>query len=132
MILPINEIPDKSSDATAWMQFHQDLKSRYGLRTANSIWVMAWQKYGSTSIIGVSNKGLRDYMSRQGVTLDESFAAQAQDLAGGVFGKLGELFKIGEYGIILTGGVLLFGVALIVYRLARPEVVSTAASAIKR
>jgi hypothetical protein len=129
---PAESIPDTTSDASAWIQWHKELKNRYGKKTANHLWMLAWKNSGTTGVLGVSTADLRAYMEKQGVILDKNALASAQDTALGVFSKVGDIFQIGEYAAIGILIVIIGGSALLIYNLAKkPEVLGKIAKAAK-
>lgn len=113
----ITDIPNASSGADAWQNWHVELKSRYGLATANSLWMLAWAKWGSVGIFGTSTSSLRTYMASQGITLDENALASLEDTGLGFLNGIGSVLKTGEITAliiiaVILGGVVLLGVGL--------------------
>lgn len=113
---PVKTIPTKKSNVGAWIQWHKDLKSKYGKKVANSLWLKAWEKRGSNSVNTVA---LRDYLDKQGIKIGTSAWDDILDTGSGVTDYFGDMIKVGKYtGIALTV-ILVAGIGLLVFNIAR-------------
>jgi hypothetical protein len=65
----VANMPPYNSKAENWIQWHNDLKSNFGKKIANGIWLKAWRLRGNKDI---NTSELRTYMKKQGVTIDAS------------------------------------------------------------
>lgn len=113
---PSLDIPNQSSDFASWIQWHKDLKSYFGLQTANTLFLLAWQKRQPTGFFAgldiTNKKTFRDYFASQGIKLDENAADLATDFTYGVFDKISGALNLGKN---ITIGILIFGGVLVVW-----------------
>ena len=107
MINPSKNIPTASSNSEAWVQWHKDLKSVFGKKKANSIWVVAWSKRGGLDS-PANTRSLSNYMEGQGVDISRSTFAEItesiSDFSSGIF-TFGKIALIG--GLTVSAIILL-------------------------
>lgn len=107
-----NTIPQMTSSSAEWIEWHKNMKSRYGKSTANSLWLKAWRFRGNSK---ANTNELRTYMSNNGVKIDSSSWDKIVDIGDSVVDKVGNIIKVGEVGAIVLSVALLGGVAYILY-----------------
>ena len=113
---PIASIPNSSSKQEEWINWHKALKSNFGTQNANSLWVKAWKKFGSPE----ANTGdLRTYLKSQGITIDSSKWDSIVDAGAGVTDFIGSYFHVAKYFGIGLGIIVVGGLGMIVYNLAK-------------
>lgn len=107
----VANMPSFSSKGENWIQWHKDLKSNFGKKIANGLWLKAWRLRGSSN--SDTNTGdLREYMKKQGVTIDSSAWNKITDATSETFS---DLFKM-QKGVSL---VVLGLVVYVVYRVLK-------------
>ena len=105
---PSKTIPTASSKAENWIQWHKDLKSMFGKKKANSLWLYAWAKRGGIKS-PANTPVLRDYMDSQGVDITTTSLGELTDSIGNVldfgFGvsKVVVIASLSVVGLILVG-----------------------------
>jgi hypothetical protein len=112
---PSKTIPTASSKAENWIQWHKDLKSVFGKKKANSIWLYAWAKRGGVKS-SANTSGLRDYMDSQGVDVTTTALGELSDKIGNVldFGfGLGKVIIIGSLSVV---GLILLGILIRLFK----------------
>jgi hypothetical protein len=113
-----NSIPQLNSSSAEWIEWHKNLKSRYGKSTANSMWLKAWRFRGTAN---ANSNELRTYMSGNGVKIDSSFFNKVVDVGDNVIDKVGGILKIGQVGTIVVGSALIIGIGYILYTVLNPN-----------
>ncbi len=113
-----NSIPQLNSSSAEWIEWHKNLKSRYGKSTANSMWLKAWRFRGTAN---ANSNELRTHMSSNGVKIDSSFFNKVVDVGDNVIDKVGGMLKIGQVGTIVVGGALIVGIGYILYIVLNPN-----------
>jgi hypothetical protein len=107
MIDPSKNIPTVSSNSEVWVQWHKDLKSVFGKKKANSIWVVAWAKRGGIDS-PANTRSLSNYMEGQGVDISRTTFSEItesiSDFGSGIF-TFGKIALIG--GLTVSAIVLL-------------------------
>lgn len=116
MIDPTLNIPKKASSSTAWIQWHKDLTSVFGKKKANSLFVLAWEKRGNND---ANDSELRRYLDDQGIEIKSNILATATDKALDAFDFVGDFFTMGKYASIGLTVILVGGIGLLVYNIAK-------------
>ena len=112
----LNSIPPFDAQAEQWIQFHKDLKSNFGKKVANSTWVKAWGIRGT----GKANTGdLRDYLADNNITINTSKWDAVVDAGSDVTDYFGDLFQVSKYVGIGFAIILVGGVGMLVYNIAK-------------
>jgi hypothetical protein len=111
-----SNIPQIGSPAEAWIQWHKDLKSYFGKKVANSLWLKAWGIRGSTK---VSTVELRKYMKDNGITISETAWQSVVDTGSGALDIAGDMFKVGRYMGIAIGVIIIGGAGLLIYNVVK-------------
>ena len=92
----ISTMPQFDSKAENWIQWHKDLKSNFGKKIANGLWLKAWRNRGNKDI---NTSELRAYMKKQGVTIDASGWDKFSDAA---TSGLTDFFQMGATLSVVT------------------------------
>lgn len=110
-------VPNKESSDSIWIQFHKDLKSSVGAKNAQSVWVHAWTIRGSSA----ANTGtLRDYLNSEGISLSPSgVLGQLLDTTNSLLSGIGDIFSGGKYVAYAVVGIVVLGLGLLVYNVAK-------------
>ena len=113
-------IPKKSSTSDLWINWHKQLVDAMGLQNANAYFMYDWQKNGNDD---ANSAELREYLKQNGLVLDSSNLIGAlADFGYSVKDKVSSLLSIGTTGIVVVGGILVVGLAMIIYNVARNPV----------
>jgi hypothetical protein len=111
----VANMPSFDSKAQNWIQWHKDLKSNFGKKIANGLWLKAWRNRGSSGG-DINTSDLRDYMKKQGVTIDTTTWNKVSDAT---VSGLSDLFQMSRTtSFVITGTVV--GLAIyIVYKVLK-------------
>lgn len=115
----IINIPKNNSSDNVWITWYDALKSTFGRKKANSLFIANWDaQNGSGSDANTTT--LRQYLQKQGkLDIKGSFAGEIKDKAFDVGNFLGDYITVGKYLGIGLGVVVLGGLGLFVYNLAK-------------
>ncbi len=115
LLSPLDLLPNRSSGADEWVEFHKILNKSLPRKESNALWVKAWSKRGSNY---ANTRHLRVYMEKKGVKIDTNSWQNIQDASADLQDSIGSIFKTGKYityGIIavvlVTGTVFLWNIA---------------------
>jgi hypothetical protein len=112
----VANMPPYNSKAENWVQWHQDLKSNFGKKIANGIWLKAWRIRGNKDI---NTSELRTYMKKQGVTID---ASGWDKFADATTSGLSDLFQMSKAtSFIITGTVVGLAIYIVYKVLKNPD-----------
>ena len=114
---PALNIPNQQSAGSQWIEWHKELKAYFGIRQANALWLKNWHKQGNT--FNANTAELRDYLSNNGIKIEGNIFSDAYDLAMTPFDAIADFLKIGKYAAIGVGVIILGGLALTVYNIAK-------------
>lgn len=109
-------IPTFNAKAEQWIGFHKDLKSNFGKKVANSIWVKAWGIRGNSS---ANTSDLREYLENNGIKIDESAWDSVVDFGGDISDAFGDIFTVGKWVGIGLVVILVGGLGMLVFNIAR-------------
>ena len=109
----ISGMPPYNSQAENWIQWHQDLKSNFGKKIANGLWLKAWRIRGNKDI---NTSELRTYMKKQGVTID---ASGWDKFADATTSGLSDLFQMSKTTSFIIGGTVLGLTVYIIYKVLK-------------
>lgn len=115
---PSRSIPTRASEAQSWIQWHKDLKKALGKKSANSIWVYAWQKRGGIDAPANTNS-LREYMSSQGVDIEKTSMAALTDFGEDIVSGFGNLLSAGKWVFIGVSVLAMIVILRIVFKLTQ-------------
>jgi len=126
---PTKIIPTRTSSSSAWIEWHKTMKSRYGKKQANILFVKAWDKRAGAGTSASTNE-LREYMRKQGVTLDTSTLESVADTVSSGLDGIGDFFTVGKYMVLGVGVILVGGLGILVFNLVKNPIktASTAAN----
>ena len=121
-------IPTSQSDVSFWIEWHRALKRCVGPNKANSLWTDAWGRFGSE---GKNTYELRQYLTSQGITIEQGVLAHYTDALGGVGSFIGTNIKFGQIMGMSLGIILVGGVGMIIYQMTKsPENITRSVAAI--
>lgn len=112
----VDSIPSYNANPLAWIEWHKGLKSNFGKKMANSLWLRAWRIRGNSK---ANTSELRAYMESQGIKLDTNAWDKVVDFGGGISDAIGGTFQAGKVVSITLGVIILGGLGLLVFNIAR-------------
>ena len=118
----IINLPKYNSSDSVWITWYDALKSKFGRKKANSLFTANWDAQdGSNSDANTTT--LRQHLEKEGkLDIKGSFAGEVKDKAFDVANFFGDYFTVGKYLGIGLGVILVGGLGLFVYNIARkPE-----------
>ena len=113
---PVNNIPTSSSLPEAWIDWHKQLKSSFGKKQANALFIKAWSRRGSSA---ANTSDLRSYLSKNGINISKSAWDSVVDKGVDVTDFFGDAFTMGKYVSISLAVITLGGLALIIFNIGR-------------
>lgn len=116
---PSLSIPNQKSSADVWIQWHKDLKIRYGKKAANSLWLSAWEKRKNSN---ANTTTLREYLKAHGIELESSGLSKIADAGLGFADSVGELFQMGRVTAMVVGVAIFVPVVILLVNVARKPV----------
>mgnify|MGYP001590210215 CR=1 FL=1 len=114
---PILNIPNKSSEGSAWIQWHKVLKSNFGKKEANALFLKAWRMQGDT--YKANTNELREYLGKNGIDIEKNILSSIYDTGDDILDSIGGLLNIGKYAAIAVGVIVIGGLAMAVYNIAK-------------
>jgi len=115
-INPTTNIPTENSTDFQWIGWHKALKQRYGLKTANTLFLEAWRERNNSS---ANTTNLRNYLTKNKINVNKSawdyvadFGDDTGDIISGFFG----FGKFITYSLVI---ILLVGIAMVVLWIGR-------------
>jgi hypothetical protein len=112
----VNSIPTYNATVLDWIEWHKGLKSNFGKKMANSLFLKAWKIRGSSKL----NTGdLRSYLNSQGIKLDTNAWDKLVDISGDVSDSIGAAFQGGRIISLTLGVILVGGLGLFIFNIAR-------------
>ena len=112
----VDSIPSYNTTPLAWIEWHKGLKSNFGKKMANSLWLKAWRIRGNSK---TNTSELRTYMESQGIKLDTNAWDKVVDFGGGISDTIGSTFQAGRIVSISLGVIIIGGLGLLVFNIAR-------------
>lgn len=124
---PTQIIPSKASESQKWIVWHKAMKSRYGKKEANILFIKAWEMRGGAGSKASTNE-LREYMSDNGVALDTTAIEDVVDTTSRGLDAMGDFFTMGKYLAIGLGVIVVGGLGMLVFNIARNPIKSAGAA----
>jgi len=118
----IRNIPTNSSSDVVWISWYDALRKTFGRKKANALFTANWDaQNGFTSDANTSD--LRSHLKdKGGIEIAGSTLGEVKDKLIGVGDFFGDAFSIGRYFGIALGVIVVGGLGLFVYNVARkPE-----------
>jgi hypothetical protein len=115
-IAAINTAPTGASSDSVWIKWITELESRYGADDAATIFTKMWSKRGNEK---ANTLTLRQALKKYGIVIEENSWDRVTDIGRGVEDALGSLLKIGKVAAFAVGGIVVLGLGLFVYNVAK-------------
>ena len=112
----VNSIPSYNSNFEEWIQWHKNLKSNFGKKIANDLWIKAWKIRGKSS---ANTNELRSYMEKQGIKFDKSAWDSVVDAGDNITDAFGTAFQVTKFVGIGLAVIVVGGIGMIVFNLAK-------------
>jgi len=123
----IANMPRKTSSGADWIEWHKLLKRTLGKKNANVTWIKAWDLRGGKGS-SASTSDLRNYMKDEGIVVDKTTLQSATDFGGDVLDKIGSAFTVGKWIFLIVIGIIVGGLALLVWGLLKDPIKSISAT----
>lgn len=125
---PVLSVPRfGETQAQVWAEWYKELRSNFGRKIANQLFVKAWSTRGTSA---ANQPYLRDELAKGGLTIDTSVWDDVVDKGGDVVDYVGDIFNMSKYTALVLLIILLGGVGLIVWNVSRKPA-ETAGTVIK-
>jgi hypothetical protein len=111
--------PNQQSSDAIWIQWHKDLKSVLGKKTADSVFLAYWTARGTDS---ANTNALREYASSQGFQINGGIIGSIVDTMYNVADNIGDIFKLGKYVSIAVIIVIVGGVGMLIFNIAKQPI----------
>lgn len=115
-IKALKTMPTFASKDIEWMNWYKQIRGRYGRSDAARIFISTWTKRGSNAANTIE---LRKLVSADGINIDDSVWNKVADLGGGISDAFGSAMKVGKITAYVVGGVLVLGLGMFVFNLAK-------------
>lgn len=114
---PDENVPTKTSRGDDWMNWYDSLKTNFGRKKANELFVKAWRYRGSTS---ANTSALRDHLEKEGgLKVQGSTLDDLVDMGGDVADFFGDIFVAGKWISIGLATVTAVGLGLLIFNIAK-------------
>jgi hypothetical protein len=118
---PLNDIPTKSSNDTAWINWLDECIGALGKSEGKQVWLKAWNNRGTDS---ANTSSLREYVKQYGIKIAAtnplgSIEDLAKDTIGGAIDTVGGFLKMGKIGTIVVGTTVLACVVILVIGISK-------------
>jgi len=111
--------PNQQSSDAIWIQWHKNLKTVLGKKTADSVFIQYWSARGSDS---ANTNALREYAASQGFQINGGIIGGIVDSVYNIADSIGDVFKIGKYVSIAVIVVIVGGVGMLIFNLAKQPI----------
>src|SRR3989304_7825161 len=118
---PTKTIPNRQSSSASWIKWHETMKSRYGKKEANTLFLKAWDKRGGAGSSASTNE-LREYMKDNDVVLDTTTLESITDTASKGLDGIGDFFTMGKYVAIAVGVIIVGGLGMLIFNIAKQPI----------
>ena len=118
-------VPTKQSTSNEWVNWHKTMKASFGKKNANILFVNAFAKRGSTSVV---DENMQNYFEGQGIILDQNWLESAKGVFTDTYDFFSDVFKVGTYAAVGFGGVLLISLSVLIFNIARSAKASDVSS----
>jgi hypothetical protein len=128
---PDKNIPTKKSSGADWINWYDSLKSNFGRKKANELFLKTWRVRGSRD---ANTSDLRDHLEKKGgLKLESTTLNVLEDLGGDVADYFGDIFTAGKWIGIGLAAITALGVGMLLFNIAKApgEFVGSAAKAYK-
>lgn len=113
----LNE-PSVTSSDSDWIQWHKDLKSYFGKKTANSLFMAYWQKRSGTTYKSNTTE-LRRYAASQGMKVEGQILSGIIDSSYDFVDGIGDILKVGKTATIVIVVILVGGLGMAIFNIAK-------------
>jgi hypothetical protein len=126
MTNPTQLIPNKQSSSQTWIQWHKAMKRRYGKKEANLLFTKAWDMRGGAGSSASTNE-LRTYMKDNGIKFDTTTMESITDTTYEGLDAVGDFFTMGKYMSIAVGVIVVGGLGMLIFNIAKQPIKSAKA-----
>jgi hypothetical protein len=108
-------IPSYNAKSEDWIVWYDSLKSNFGKKIANQLWLKGWGIRGNNT---ANDRTLREYMRKNGINITEGAWDKIVDLGGDVTDFVGDVFQTGKYIGYAWLLLMIGGAGLIIWNIA--------------
>lgn len=114
-------VPTKSSNANVWIAWHKGLKSKFGKKNANLLFLSAFEKRGDSDDFfkTLVTEEMADYFKGEGITLEQGSLSRLKGVWTDTSDFFSDVAKAGMITTFVVGGVLVLSVGIFVINIAR-------------
>jgi len=112
----LKTMPTFKSKDIEWINWYKQISDTYGRADAARIFIGTWTKRGSNEANTIE---LRKLVSKDGINIDDSIWNKVADLGGGISDAFGSAMKVGKVTAYVVGGILVLGLGMFVFNLAK-------------
>lgn len=111
--------PNKQSSDAIWIQWHKNLKTVLGKKTADSVFLQYWSARGSDA---ANTHTLREYAASQGFEIKGDAISGIVDAVYDIGDNIADVFKIGKYVTYAVLIVIIGGVGMLIFNIAKQPI----------
>jgi len=118
----IRNIPINSSSDSVWITWYDNLRKQFGKKKANALFTANWDAQNGFSS-NANTSDLRSHLEKKGgIEISGGFLGETKDKVLDVGNFFGDYFTVGKYLGLALGVIVVGGLGLFVYNVARkPE-----------
>ena len=124
----ILDIPTGKSTGNKWIEWHKALRSRFGKKHANSLFVTGWEKRAGKDADG-NTVELRNYLDKYGIILETTIMSDLADVGDSVGSFLSGTFGFLKITGYIVVGIVLLSVGMLLINITRKPIESAKALA---
>ncbi len=115
----IINIPKNNSSDNTWITWYDALKRKFGRKKANSLFTANWDAQGGDGS-SANTTNLRQHLDKEGkLDISGGFGGELKDRVFDVANFFGDYISVGKYLGLGLGVILVGGIGLFVYNLAK-------------
>lgn len=127
----IRNIPKNTSSDIVWISWYEIIKKNFGKKKANALFTANWDSQNGFSSNANTSKLRRHLKENGGIEISGSALSEVKDKLLDAGNFFGDYFIAGKYLGIALGVIVVGGIGMIVFNLAkRPQAVIRAGTAI--
>jgi len=113
-------IPTGDATGSDWIQFHKDLRGKFGKLNANIIWLKAWETRGDETF--TMDSDFNEYFAKYDIDVSNmatSLIASISNIGNDLFGIVGTAATVWKVGIIVIPVGLLIPIFILLFRFSK-------------
>ncbi len=110
------KLPQQGDTPDIWKSWYESLNQNFGKKNANSLFVKWWKMRGKNTS---TTSEFREYLKKNGISISTSSWDDVVDAGSGVGDFFGDIFTVNKYLGMGLAVIVVSGIGLAVYNLAR-------------